>query len=155
MEILIVVLLLAVVAALVFAWMKFRRGAFARGMPGRRGGVYGRGRRDPAAGHESMAEAVERHAAATDPHEAAEEELRLRAQANRVASELHAREADALESTVGTAGGHEVRRNGVDHPLTDGDPRAYDDGTSAGRDDAPAYLDEHGRPVYEDERPRY
>jgi len=84
-----------------------------------------------------MAEAVEHHSAATDPHEAAEEELRLRAQANRVAADLHAREAAALESQVG--------RNGR---------RAHDEDRRVAGDE-PAYYDDDGRPVYEQDRPRY
>jgi len=43
----------------------------------------------------------ERHAMATDPHEAAAAELRLQAQANRVAADLHAQQASALESEAG------------------------------------------------------
>ena len=147
MEILVVVLLVALVAALAFAWMSSRRGGRGGVMPGRHGGVRGRRRAAVAARDDPMATAVERHSAATDPHEAAEEELRLRAQANRVASELHAREASALESQAGRA----APADGYARPLTDGGAPAYDDR----RDGDPAYLDEHGRPVYEDDRPRY
>ena len=99
MEILVVVLLLVAVAALAFFFMRSRTGAHGKaGFAGRGGGVRGTRRAAAAARHDPMAEAVERHSRATDPHEAAEEELRLRAQANRVASELHAQEAAALES---------------------------------------------------------
>jgi len=99
MEIVIVILLLIIIAALAFAWTRSRPGASgATGLSGRAGGVRGRRRAAVAARHDPMAEAVERHSRATDPQEAAEEELRLRAQANRVASDLHAQEAAALES---------------------------------------------------------
>lgn len=102
MEIVIVILLLVIIAALAFAWAKLRPGA--PGAAGRAGGVRGSRRAAAAARHDPMAEAVERHSLATDPQEAAEEELRLRAQANRVAADLHAQEAAALESEAGTAG---------------------------------------------------
>ena len=135
-------------------------------MPGRAGGVRGTRRAAVAARHDPMADAVERHSAATDPQEAAEAELRLQAQANRVASELHAREARSLESQAGAGG---LRHSPApparaDEPVyQDGTP-VYDDGRGApvyenGRPAAdgerPAYFDEQGRPVYEDDRPRY
>ena len=138
MEILIVVVLLLIVAALAFLVMRSRSGAHrGAGLPGRGGGIRGSRRAAAAARHDPMAEAVERHSAATDPHVAAEEELRLRAQANRVAADLHAQEAAALESQVGRAGHHV---NGDVGPVAEGEP---------------AYYDEDGRPVYEEDRPRY
>jgi len=106
MEIVIVVLLLLIIAALVFAWMRLRPGVSGNG-GGRSGGAGGaRGRRGVAgpARHDPMAEAVERHSRATDPQEAAEEELRLRAQANRVAADLHAREAASLDAEAARPG---------------------------------------------------
>ena len=137
MEILIVIALLLIVAALVFLFMRSRSGARrGAGLPGRGGGIRGSRRAAAAAHHDPMAEAVERHSAATDPHVAAEEELRLRAQANRVASDLHAQEAAALESQVGR-GGHV---NGHPGPVAEGEP---------------AYYDDNGQPVYEEDRPRY
>ena len=164
MELLLVVLLLLVIAGLAFAWMRSRSGAPGGVLPGRSGDVRGRRRTAVAARHDPMAEAVERHSAATDPHEAAEAELRLQAQANRVASELHAREADSLESQAGHGGG--LRHSPpprADEPVhQDGTP-VYDDGRGApvhekgspAADGEPAYFDEQGRPVYEDDRPRY
>lgn len=115
MEILIVVLVLVVVAALAFVVFERSRSGASRGagLAGRAGGVRGRRRAAGAARHDPMAEAVERHSAATDPAEAAEEELRLRAQANRVAADLHAREAAALDAEArGAVGedGHPVYR---------------------------------------------
>jgi hypothetical protein len=186
MEILIVVLLVVIVAALAFAWTKFGRGPHARtaGLGGRRGGIRGTRGARAAARHDPMAEAVERHAQATDPHEAAEAELALRAQANRVASDLLAREAAALESEVagaaprpstagpGYADAEPVYRDEYGQPVyEDGSPApdpayeqparpVYEDGRPA-PDPAyeqparPVYEDEHGRPVYEDDRPRY
>jgi hypothetical protein len=100
MEIVIVVLLALILAALVFAWTRLRPGAHgsAGGLSRGAGGVRGRRRAAVAAPHDPMAEAVERHSRATDPQEAAEEELRLRAQANRVAADLHARQAASLDA---------------------------------------------------------
>ena len=169
MEILIAVLLLVVVAALAFVFVRSRseasRGA---GLAGRAGGFRGRRRAAGAARHDPMAEAVERHSAATDPAEAAEEELRLRAQANRVASDLHAREAAALENEAGRGGlGRPApAREAEPTVYQDGRP-VYDDAPAVDRDgrpvyddrpvqDAqPAYYDDDGRPVYEQDRPRY
>jgi hypothetical protein len=149
MEILLVIVLLLVVAALTFLFMRSRSHAPGRtGLTGRGDGIRGWRRAAAAARHDPMAEAVERHSAATDPHEAAEEELRLRAQANRVASDLHAQEAAALESQVGHGG------LGRSEPVRGADPGAYDDGRPIA-DEPPAYVDENGRPVYEDDRPRY
>lgn len=180
MEILIAVLLLIIiVGALVFAWTRFGPGAQGRvaGLPGRSGGIRGDRRARAAARHgDPMAEAVERHAQATDPHEAAEAELALRAQANRVASEMHAREAAALESeTRGVAGRRSVpppayADAGVAGAYDEGRPGAaagepiyedeygrpvYEDGTPAPAAGQPAYEDEAGRPVYPEDRPRY
>lgn len=139
MEILIVVAVLLILAGLAFFVMRSRSGAHrGAAVPGRGGGIRGSRRAAAAARHDPMAEAVERHSAATDPHEAAEEELRLRAQANRVAADLHEQQAAALESQVGSTG----------HPAY-GDPRPVEGGEPA------YYDDDDGRPVYEEKRPRY
>ncbi len=122
MEIVIVVLLVVIVAALALAWTRFRPGAagarrrtaHGRGLRGRRGAAV-------AARHDPMAEVVERHAMATDPQEAAEAELRLQAQANRVAADLHAQQASALESELRAAG------NGRAAPPAYGEPPHEDD----------------------------
>jgi hypothetical protein len=141
MEILLVVIVIAVIAAAAFMYMRSRDGA--SGLSGRRRG-YGDGPalRGPrgaraAARHDPMAEAVERHAMATDPQEAAEAELRLQAQANRVAADLHAQQASSLESHAGGAG--------------------YAAGAAppAGAYGAPAAYDAAGRPVYDDVAPEY
>ncbi len=131
MEILLVLIVLAVIAAAAFMWMRSRNAG-----PGLSGGGKGpelRGRRGAARAsrNDPMAEAVERHAQATDPHEAAQAELHLQAQANRVAAELHAQQASALESEAGGRG------------FT---------GRSASADaySAPPAYDEAGRPVYQD-----
>jgi hypothetical protein len=138
MEILLVLIVIAVIAAAAFLYMRSRGGASSLSGHGlRRGRDEGpalrgdRGARS-AARHDPMAEAVERHARATDPQEAAEAELRLQAQANRVASDLHARQASSLESHAGGSG--------LGGPA-DPPPGAYG---------APAAYDEAGRPIYED-----
>lgn len=109
MEIVIVVLLLVIIAALVFAWTRHGPGApgSGAGPRDRAGAVRARRGAGGVAGEDPMAEAVQRHSQATDPRDAAEEELRLRAQANRVAADLHAREAASLESEARTRGGRE------------------------------------------------
>jgi hypothetical protein len=85
--------------------MRFRPGAHsAGGLSKGAGGLRGRRRVAVAARDDPMAEAVERHRRATDPQEAAEEELRLRAQANRVAADLHAREAASLDADAAAPG---------------------------------------------------
>lgn len=156
MELLIVVLLLLVIAGLAFAWMRSRSAAPGGGLPGRRGGVRGRRRTAVAARHDPMADAIERHSAATDPREAAEAELRLQAQANRVASELHAQEAAALESQAGRGGLARSAPARADQPAAPYDATVvHEDGPPHSDGEHPGYLDEHGRPVYEDERPRY
>lgn len=146
MEILLVLIVIAVIAAAAFMYMRSRGGA--PGVPGRGGRrPVLRGRRGAAraAHHDPMAEAVERHAQATDPHEAAEAELRLQAQANRVASDLHAQQASTLESQAGGRG--PTGRA----PAAD----AYGRDSLPARDDGAAYYDEQGRPVYPEDRPRY
>ncbi len=171
MEIVIVVLLLLIIAALAFAWMKFRPGAHdsAAGVPGRERGVRGRRGAAIASRHDPMAEAVERHSMATDPHEAAEAELRLQAQANRVASDLHAREASALESEAHGAGGRgrAVPASPYDPAAPQGPGSAYGQPVSPydglpPADERPVYEDHNGRPVhadgtpvYRDDQPRY
>ncbi len=143
MEIVIVVLLVVILAALAFAWTKFRPGAAGgRRLTARGEGLRGRRGAAVAARHDPMAEAVERHAMATDPHEAAEAELRLQAQANRVAADLHAQQASALESELhGNGNGHIARR---------GAPPAYGTGAPVDEDGRPIYRD--GEPPYEDDR---
>jgi hypothetical protein len=101
MEILLVLIVVAVIAAAAFLWYRSRNEGATK--PSAGGGPALRGRRGTrvAARDDPMADAVERHAMATDPHEAAEAELRLQAQANRVAADLHAQQASALESEAG------------------------------------------------------
>lgn len=89
-----IIVVVAVVAAIAWATPRLRK----------RGGVGGLGRtrapkvhrRKVAASDDPMASAVASHSQAVEPHDAAIEELRLRAQANRVAAAEHEREADAL-----------------------------------------------------------
>ena len=94
MELLLALVVLLVIAGAAFVYMRGRPG----GAGGLRGGEQGptlRGSRRArtASRHDPMAVAVERHAQATDPHEAAAEEQNLQAQARRVAADLHARQA--------------------------------------------------------------
>lgn len=145
MEILLVLIVVAAVAAAAFFWMRSR--GVTPGRPGRGRGPALRGSRRTraAARHDPMADAVERHAMATDPHEAAEAELRMQAQANRVAADLHAQQASELESD---ANGRGRFAGGAAATPADGQPRPEQEA-------APAYHDEQGRPVYPDDRPRY
>jgi hypothetical protein len=166
MEIFLVIVVLAVIAAAAFMWMRSRNAG--PGLARRGEGLRGpRGTR-VAARHDPMAEVVERHAMATDPHEAAEAELRLQAQANRVAADLHAQQASALESEAGGVGGLRGRGSAMPadaygqpvyqdgQPLDEnGRPAVYEDGTPVTGDDGAAYYDEQGRPVYPEDRPRY
>ena len=147
----IVLIVLAVIAAAVFMYMRSRD--HAPGLTRRGQGPELRGTRGAsrASRHDPMAEAVERHAQATDPHEAAEAELRLQAQANRVASDLHAQQASTLESQAGGAG--RLGGRGAAAPGAYGQPAdAY--GQPADPYGQPAY-DDAGRPVYQDGRPDY
>ena len=154
----IVLIVLAVIAAAVFMYMRSRD--HAPGLTRRGQGPELRGTRGAsrASRHDPMAEAVERHAQATDPHEAAEAELRLQAQANRVASDLHAQQASTLESQAGGAG--RLGGRGAAAPGAYGQPAdAYGQpadpyGQPADPYGQPAY-DDAGRPVYQDGQPAY
>lgn len=166
MEIVIVVLLVVIAAGLVFAWTKRpdTTTAGAGGLRRRGKGVRGRHRAAAASRHDPMADAVERHAMATDPHEAAEAELRLQAQANRVAADLHVRQAATLESEAGGVGGQgrSVPATAYDQPAYDAagrpvhqDQPIHADGRALDADDRPDYHDENGRAVYPEDRPKY
>ena len=94
MELLLALVVLLVIAAAAFVYMRGRPG----GVGGLRGGSQApslRGTRGAqrAERHDPMAVAVERHAQAVDPGEAAREEQNLQAQARSVAADLHARQA--------------------------------------------------------------
>ena len=161
MEIVIVLIVLAVIAAAAFLWMRSRNGApglSGRG-PARRGLRGDRG---------------DRHAMATDPHEPATER-RLREQANRVEAVVHARQAAKLESQAGRGGRFGGRgvapADPYGQPAADayGQP-AYDDagqpmyvdGQPVDQDGqplpeqpgGPVSHDEHGRPIHPEDRPR-
>jgi len=183
MEILLVLIVLAVIAAAAFMYMRSRNSA--PGLSGRGQGPALRGRRGAAraARHDPMAEVVERHAMATDPHEAAQAELQLQAQANRVAADLHAQQASTLEAQAGgrgfagrsaapadayqddgvyqTTDGRMIDATGRpvdvdDQPVYEnGQPAAYEDGRVVDEDDRAVYYDEQGRPVHPEDRPRY
>lgn len=146
MEIFLVIVVLAVIAVAAFLWYRSQnqggaglsRGDSGPALRGQRGAAR-------AARHDPMAEAVERHAMATDPHEAAEAELRLQAQANRVAADLHAQQASSLESH---AGGRGFGGRGAAPTDAYGQPAAYDAaGAPAYQGAAPDYQDDQG--VYE------
>ena len=157
MEILLVLIVLAVVAAAAFLYMRSRDGAPGLSPHSRGPALRGRRRTRAAARHDPMADAVERHAQATDPHEAAEAELRLQAQANRVASDLHAQQASALESQAGGRGltGRSAPADAYGRPAYDHGARpVYVDGQQPVYESRePVYEDEAGRPVYEDGTP--
>jgi hypothetical protein len=172
MEIVLVLIVIAVIAVAAFMYMRSRDDA--PGLSGRGQDPELRGRRGAAraARHDPMAEAVERHAQATDPHEAAEAELRLQAQANRVAADLHAQQASTLESHAGGRGfpgrsagpadayGQPIAYDEDGRPVhedvaPDGQPAAHDDTRPVNPDDRAEYYDEQGRPVYPEDRPRY
>jgi hypothetical protein len=180
MEILLVIVVLAVIAAAAFMWHRSQNQGSAalsdRGGPALRGrrGTARASRQDP------MAEAVERHAMATDPHEAAEAELRLQAQANRVAADLHAQQASTLEGAAGRGGYGDAYAqppayDATQQPVYQNDAAAYQDPgvyeTRDGRtidamgnrvvvDDQPIYpagqpVDELGRPIAADDGAAY
>jgi hypothetical protein len=139
MEILLVLVVLAVIAAAAFMWYRSRNQGSA-GLSG--GGPALRGRRGAARASrvDPMADVVERHAMATDPQEAAEAELRLQAQANRVAADLHAQQASALESEAERGGG--LRARGSAMPAD-----AYGGAAPVDAYGQPAPVDEYGRPL--------
>src|SRR4051812_39950155 len=120
MEIFLALVVLAVIAAAAFVWMRSRQDG-APGLSGRASGLRGPRRARAAARHDPMAEVVEQHAIATEPRAAAEAELRLQAQARRVASDLHARQAATRD-----AGSADEHREPVVYE--DGRPVAYEDG---------------------------
>ena len=154
MEILIVLIVLAVIAAAAFLWMRSRNGA-----PGRSG-------RGPALHGRRGDSAAERQAMATDPHEPASER-RLRAQANRVAAVVHSRQAAKLDSQAGRGGRFGGRgvapADPYGQPAADpyGQPAADPYGQPAadpyGQPAADAYdqpaYDDAGQPMYVDGQP--
>ena len=167
MEIVLALIVLAVIAAAAFLYMRSRGGM--HGLSSGRGqGPALRGTRGAARAsrHDPMAEAVERHAQATDPHEAAQAELHLQAQANRVAADLHAQQASTLESQAGGRGlpGRPAPTDGYGAPAeydAAGQP-VYQEGAPVQQDDQGVYettsgrtIDAHGRPVRVDDEPVY
>lgn len=86
----VVVVVVAIVAVL--GWALLRRRT--------RDGAGRLGRRGVGARNDPMAAVVASHSQAVEPHDAAVEELRLRAQANRIAAAEHEREADALTAST-------------------------------------------------------
>jgi hypothetical protein len=160
MEIVLVLVVLLVIAAAAFVYMRGRPG----GLAGLRGGGRApslRGSRGAriASRHDPMAVAVERHAQAVEPAEAAREEQNLQAQARHVAAQLHARQAgqpdphqaqvDAgLERTA--ADPYAQREPYVDpRTLSDGNGHAGSDAFGRPAAAAPA-ADAYGRPAGSD-----
>ena len=131
MEILVAILIIALIAAVVFAVMQRRPGA-GRGLGRPRTSPLprrdrGTARRDP------MATAVAEHAEATDPQDVVAAEERLRAQARQVAAPLNAEAQRREDQRAADQVGQPVdpvdpatgaRTDGYEDPATD--PR-YDD----------------------------
>ena len=136
MEILLVVLLVVVVAALAFSVFHARRqrdaitaGHLRRGTPSPLPRQSRRARRHP------MADAVQEHARAMDPQEVVAAEHRLQAEASRVASGMkanaHREEHARADEQVADAGPYADPRSDADpaadpyaDPRTDADPAA-------------------------------
>jgi hypothetical protein len=93
-----IVVVVVIVALLVWAVSQLRKRDSVSGIAGKP--PLSRRGREVAAGNDPMAPVVARHSEAVEPHDAAVEELRLRAQANRVAAAEHEREADALTASA-------------------------------------------------------
>ncbi len=134
MEIVLVIVVLLVIAAAVFVYMTGQRRSGGTGLARGRSGPSLRGTRGArrASRHDPMAVAVERHAQAIEPHEAAREEQNLQAQARRVAADLHARQAQQPEPYVppadpdypAEAPDDSAPRADPDYPARAADPRA-------------------------------
>jgi len=143
MEILVAILIIAVIAAVIFAVMQ-RRSAGARGLGRPRTSPIGhrdRGvpRRDP------MATAVAEHAQATDPQDVVAAEQRMRAQAHHVAAELH---TEAQRSEHQRASDQVTRREShAGDPRMDGDP---DPAGANGYAETDRYVDPATDPRYDD-----
>jgi hypothetical protein len=158
MVIVLVVVVLLVIAAAAFLYARGRPG----GVAGLRGGASAptlRGSRGArvASRHDPMAVAVERHAQAIDPAEAAVEERNLQAQARSVAADLHARQAgqpDPHQAQVDaaaarTAADPYAQREPYVDPRIDAD-RAYaepDPCADPVRDGGHVYPDPYAPPV--------
>jgi len=180
MEILLVIVVLAVIAAAAFLWYRSRNQGSAA-LSGR-GGSALRGRRGGA------------RASRRGPLAGAPTERRLREQANRVEAEVYARQASKLRGVAGPGDAYAQppAYDATEHPVHQSDGAAYQDDpgvyeTGDGRtidamgnpvavDDPPVYpngqpvddlgrpiapddgaasYDEQGRPVHPDDRPRY
>lgn len=94
---LIFIAVVAIVALLVWALMRLRKRTAVGGIEHKR--PLSSRRRGAGTSNDPMAPVVARHSQAVEPHDAEVEELRLRAQANRVAAAEHEREADALAAS--------------------------------------------------------
>jgi hypothetical protein len=92
-----VILVLAVVAVIALAVIKLRQPPGSSGIGRTRPPTVHR--RRVASSDDPMAAVVASHSQAVEPHDAAAQELALRAQANRVAAAEHQRQADALGAT--------------------------------------------------------
>jgi hypothetical protein len=147
MEILVVILIIALIAAVAFIVIGQRRPGGAGGLRRSRSPIT-RGRSVPR--NDPMAAAVVEHAQVTDPADVPAAEQRLKAQARQVAAPLqaeanraeHQRAADQL------ADGGELHRNGYVDPAP-----AYEDPASDPRYADPAPVDP-ADPRYDDRRRR-
>ncbi|MDX6679491.1 MAG: hypothetical protein QOE31_3543 [Solirubrobacteraceae bacterium] len=151
MGILVAILIIAVIAALAFAFMQRRRatGAAGPGLP--RSSRAGRSRpvgarRDP------MRDAVLEHANATEPHDAVIAEQRLQAQAGQIAAGMQARaqhsEHQHAADQVGASDGAyaaDPRADGYAEsaPMNGYDPAVGYSGTPSGYSTAPPTSDLH------------
>jgi hypothetical protein len=126
MEVIAIVLAVLVVALAAALLVQLRgRGGIGPAVRGR----PSRMRRRSVPGHDAMAAAVASHSEAIDPADVAVEELRLRAQANRVAAAAHEREARAesgLEADVHREAAieHERTADELERRAANGDPRS-------------------------------
>lgn len=107
---LVVIVGLAIAVAVLLVQLRSRKGEHAA--RGTRPSPRRRRRAAPPA--DPMAAAVASHSEAIDARDVAVEELRLRAQANRVAAATHEREAAALDSHTG-AFDEDVRQQAESH----------------------------------------
>lgn len=137
MELLVAILIIAVLGAVAFAVIQRRRGGAAP-LGRTHGSPLPTARRGSARSNHPMAAAVEEHAQAVDPHDAAVAEQRLQARAGEVAAGLH---ATAHRSA---AAAHQQAADQYDQPgyagtAVDGSPAAgavgYDPASSANYED--------------------
>jgi hypothetical protein len=135
MEIVLVLVVVVAIAAAAFVFLRGeRRAGGGRGAGAQRPRLRGARRARVASRHDPMAVAVERHARAVEPGEAAVEERNLQAQARVVAADLHARQA-------GQPDPHAAQ---VDANRAYAEPDPYADPV---QEDGHVYADPYAQPV--------